>query len=100
MFDNGHLPDRQPFLIFLYTRPCLVCRLNNDERENTRPRRRRAPTTHRSGGGVTTGLTCRLMMLKRGALIASFALRPRRAHSSLNKRSAKAPKNFARRRRS
>src|SRR5262245_41757428 len=40
------------------------------------------------------------MILARGDFIASFASRPRRAHSSRNKRSAKAPKYFAQRRRS
>src|SRR5262249_23231102 len=49
--------------------------------------------------GMTTRPPCRVIILKRGDFIASSALRPRRAHSSRNKRSAKAPKYFARRKR-
>ena len=49
---------------------------------------------------MTAGPPCRVIMLIRGDFIASSASRPRRAHSSRNKRSAKAPKYFARRRRS
>ena len=45
-------------------------------------------------------VACRAMILKRGEFIASSALMPRRAHSFRNKRSAKAPSHFARRRRS
>jgi len=48
---------------------------------------------------VTIRPLCRVIILIRGDFIASSALRPRRAHSLRNKRSAKAPKYFARRRR-
>jgi len=49
---------------------------------------------------VTPRPNCRMTIFARGDCIASSALRPRRVHSSRNKRSAKAPKYFARRRRS
>src|SRR5262245_16060153 len=49
---------------------------------------------------VTTRPPCRVIILKRGDFIASSALRPRRAHSLRNKRSARALKYFAPRKRS